>query len=160
MASVNDGVSGVGKTQFNSSTKTDASGKKKGLQATDFINIMIQQLQNQDPTEPTKSSDLLSQMSQIGSLQANTDLQTSLKTMTSQNGLSNAASMIGKTVTGKDIDGTDMKGIVNSVKVTDGNLSLLLDSGKSMSMGNVLTVAPTLETGGTPEAPVTPSKAA
>ena len=156
MASINDGVTNVTKTPFKSSN-TDATGKKKSLQATDFINIMIQQLQNQDPTEPTKSSDLLSQMSQIGSLQANTDLQSSLKTMTSQNGLSNAASMIGKTVTGKDTDGTDMKGIVSSVKVSDGALSLLLDSGKSMSMANVLTVAPTTEAGATP---VTPAKAA
>lgn len=149
MASITDGIS-AGKTQFNSNTKTDSTGKKKGLEATDFINIMIQQLQNQDPTEPTKSSDLLAQMSQIGSLQANTDLQTNLKNMTLQNGISNAAAMIGKTVTGKDTDGSDMDGIVTSVKVADGNLSLLLDSGKSITMNNVLTVAPTTGAAATP----------
>jgi flagellar basal-body rod modification protein FlgD len=133
----------------NSSAST---GKKKNLEASDFINMMITQLQNQDPTEPTKSSDLLAQMSQIGSLQSSTDLQASLKKMTLQNSVSNAASMIGKTVAGKDVDGTDMDGIVTSVKVVDGAISLQLDSGKSMSMDNVVSVMPT-----TDKAPATPT---
>ena len=120
------------------------SGTKKSLQASDFINMMVTQLQNQDPTEPTKSSDLLAQMSQIGSLQSSTDLQASLKTMTMQNSLSNASSMIGKTVAGKDANGEDLSGVVTSVKVSEGALSLQLDSGESMSMDNVLSVTPTL----------------
>ena len=135
-------------TSANSSSSTDTT-KKKNLTANDFIQMMITQLQNQDPTEPTKSSDLLAQMSQIGSLQSSTDMQTSLKSMTTQNGISNAAAMIGKTVTGKDTDGSDMGGVVTSVKVSDGSLSLQLDSGKSMAMENVLSVAPTTATGTT-----------
>lgn len=121
------------------------TGKKKGLEASDFIKMMITQLQNQDPTEPTKSADLLAQMSQIGSLQSTTELQTSLKSMNLQNGISNAAALIGKTVEGKDANGDDMTGIVSSVKVVDGSLSLELDSGQSMSMSNVLSVTPTLD---------------
>lgn len=124
-----------------SSTKT-----KKSLAPEDFIQMMLTQLQNQDPTEPTKSQDLLAQMSQIGTLQSSTDLQSSLKKMTLQNSLSNAAAMIGKTVTGKDANGEDLDGIVTSVKVVDGDLSLQLDSGKSMTMGNVLSVTPTNNT--------------
>ena len=122
------------------STTTDT---KKSLQASDFIQMMVTQLQNQDPTEPTKSQDLLAQMSQIGSLQSSTELQSSLKTMTLQNSISNAAAMIGKSVTGKDEDGSDMNGVVTSVKVVDGDLSLSLDSGKSMSLSNVTAIAPT-----------------
>lgn len=121
---------------------TSPTASKKKLEASDFIQMMLTQLQNQDPTEPTKSSDLLAQMSQIGSLQSSTDMQASLKTMTLQNSISNAAALIGKNVAGKDVDGSDMNGIVTSVKVVDGELSLQLDSGKSMSMGNVLSVAP------------------
>ena len=115
------------------------------------------------PTEPTKSSDLLAQMSQIGSLQASTDLQTSLKTLTLQNSLSSAGSMIGKTVTGKDDNGADMKGIVTGVKVVDGSLSLNLDSGQSMSMSNVLSITQTVGAGatnGTPTGTTTTGAAA
>lgn len=135
-----------------SAAQSSKSSHKKNLEASDFINMMITQLQNQDPTEPTKSADLLAQMSQIGSLQSSTDLQSSLKKMTLQNSVSNAASMIGKTVSGKDVDGTDMNGIVTSVKVVDGAISLQLDSGKSMSMDNILSVMPT-----TDKAPTTPT---
>ena len=48
------------------------------LSPTDFLNMMVTQLQNQDPLNPTSSSDLLAQMSQIGQLQASTTLQSSL----------------------------------------------------------------------------------
>ncbi|MGC4034170.1 MAG: flagellar hook capping FlgD N-terminal domain-containing protein [Tepidisphaeraceae bacterium] len=132
-----------------STTGSTTSTTKKSLTSEDFIQMMITQLQNQDPTEPTKSQDLLAQMSQIGSLQSSNDLQTSLKKMTLQNSLSNAAAMIGKTVAGKDANGEDMQGIVTSVKVVDGNLSLQLDSGQSMSMDNVLSVTPNNDTAAT-----------
>ena len=138
-------IANTAKAATSSMPTTTPTGKKKGLEASDFINMMITQLQHQDPTEPTKSSDLLAQMSQIGSLQSSTDLQTSLKTMTLQNGISNAAAMIGKTVKGKDVDGSDLSGVVTSVQVKDNKLSLELDSGQSMSMDSVLSVSPTKE---------------
>jgi len=128
---------------------TSSTSSKKSLTANDFIQMMITQLQNQDPTEPTKSSDLLAQMSQIGSLQSSTELQSSLKTITLQNSLSSAGAMIGKTVTGKDENGADMKGIVTGVKVVDGSLSLNLDSGQSMAMANVLSITQAAGTGTT-----------
>lgn len=130
-------------SQASTSTKTTTPASKS-LTANDFINMMVTQLQNQDPTDPTKSSDLLAQMSQIGSLQASTDLQTSLKTLVLQNNLASAGSLIGKTVTGKDDVGADLGGVVSSVKVVDGALSLNLDNGSTLSMSNVLTVAPTV----------------
>src|SRR3954447_20503527 len=111
--------------------------KSLGLKSQDFIKMMVTQLQNQDPLQPTKNEELLAQMSQIGQLEASTDLQTSLKTITLQNNLSSAGNLIGKMVTGQDDRGVPINGLVNSVKIVDGAVSLELDNGQAVSLSNV-----------------------
>src|SRR3954469_7294881 len=107
-------------TPIGSSAPNQVAGKSKSLSTDDFIKMMITQLQNQDPLQPTSNQDLLAQMSQIGQLESSTDLQSSLKTMTLQNNLSSAGNLIGKMVTGQDDRGKPLQGLVNSVKVVDG----------------------------------------
>ena len=124
-------------TKNNTASGTQSSTNKLALKAEDFIKMMITQLQNQDPMEPAKNEQLLAQMSQISQLQSSTTLQDSLKTLVQQNNLSSAGSMIGKMVKGKDASGADIQGLVNSVKVVDGNLSLELDTGKTMGLADV-----------------------
>src|SRR3954470_847828 len=124
-------------TPIGSPATNTLPNKSLGLKSQDFIKMMITQLQNQDPLQPTKNEELLAQMSQIGQLEASTDLQSSLKTLTLQNNLSAAGNLIGKNVTGQDERGKPMSGVVNSVKVVDGAVSLELDNGKALSMSNV-----------------------
>jgi len=111
------------------------------LKAADFINMMVTQLQNQDPTEPTKNEALLAQMSQIGQLQSSQDLQTSLKSLLLQNNLGAAGNMIGKTVEGLDNLGAKSTGTVTSVRVQSGNVVLELDSGKQMELAKLTQIA-------------------
>jgi flagellar basal-body rod modification protein FlgD len=123
-------------------TTAGASGSqlkssKMALKSEDFIQMMITQLQNQDPMEPAKNEALLAQMSQISQLESSTNLQTSLKTLVQQNNMSQAGAMIGKSIKGKDASGEDIEGIVASVRMEDGQLHLELDSGKKLSMSDV-----------------------
>ncbi|MEM6314545.1 MAG: flagellar hook capping FlgD N-terminal domain-containing protein [Planctomycetota bacterium] len=118
----------AGPTQINSDSKS--------LSAEDFINIMVTQLQNQDPLEPTDNTALLQQMSQIGQLQSQTELQDSLATMTLQQSIGSAGQLIGKTVTGLG-ETKEVTGVVNSVRVEDGSVVLELDTGEKLPMENV-----------------------
>jgi flagellar basal-body rod modification protein FlgD len=121
------------------------------LTPTDFIKMMVTQLQNQDPLNPTSDDQLLSQMSEIGQLQSSTQLQTSLQSMVLQNQISSAGNLIGKYVQGLDSQGNSMKGIVNSVAVKSDGIYLELDSNQELSMSNVqsITSAPPTVTGAT-----------
>ena len=110
---------------------------KFSLKTEDFIKMMVTQLQNQDPTDPVKNQDLLAQMSQIGTLQSQQDLQTSLKGLVLQNSLGAAGNLIGKMVQGLDLDGAQMTGLVTSVRVVDHEVSLELDSGKELKLARV-----------------------
>jgi flagellar basal-body rod modification protein FlgD len=112
------------------------------LQPSDFLNMMITELQNQDPTKPTSSSDLLSQMSQIGQLQSATTLQTSLQSMVLQNSISSAGNLIGKSVQGMDDQNNTINGLVTSVRVESNQVMLELDSGKSLQLGKVTSISP------------------
>ena len=121
-------------------TGTQAKGMQ--LNASDFIKMMVTQLQNQDPTQPASSDQLLAQMSQIGQLQSSTQLQTSLSGMVTQNQIGAAGNLIGKSVTGTDAQNNTVKGVVNSVRVVQNQVFLELDSGGELPMGNVATIAP------------------
>ena len=117
---------------------------KLKLKSQDFINMMITQLQNQDPLEPAKNDQLLAQMSQIGQLESATQLQDTLKTLVVQNNLGSAGNMIGKTVTGAFPDGTETTGVVTAVRVEDGGVVLELDTGAKLPMDQVVSIRQTL----------------
>src|SRR5438132_4779996 len=128
-------------TPIASTGGTQLPNKSLGLKPADFIKMMVTQLQNQDPLQPAKNEELLAQMSQIGQLQSSTDLQTSLKSLVLQNNIGAAGNLIGKQVAGLDDAGKSINGLVNSVRVVDGNVALELDSGKTLSMDHVTSIA-------------------
>lgn len=122
------------------------SSNKLQLQTQDFINMMVTQLQNQDPLEPAKNEQLLAQMSQIGQLQASTNLQQSLQSMVMQNQIASAGNLIGKMVSGPvQDDGSRLSGLVTSVNVEGDQVFLELDNGRAIRLDQVtyISSAPT-----------------
>lgn len=90
------------------------------LGAEDFMKLLIVELQNQDPTEPVKNEDLLSQLSAMQALNSNTELQDTLEKITAvqialaeSQYLTNAANLIGKSITSETYDGTPVEGVVD-----------------------------------------------
>jgi flagellar basal-body rod modification protein FlgD len=112
------------------------------MNSSDFIKMMITQLQNQDPLQPTDSNALLQQMSAIGQMQSTSQLQTTLQSLTLQNQIGASSALIGKTVTGLDSNNNTISGLVNSVKVTQGGVSLELDNGQSLDLSRLTQIAP------------------
>ncbi|MDB5173867.1 MAG: flagellar hook capping protein [Phycisphaerales bacterium] len=119
------------------SSPNQLQNTKFNLKPQDFINMMVTQLQHQDPTQPASNSELLSQMSNIGQLESSTQLQTSLASMTLQNSIGAASSLIGKSVKGLDVNNNPIKGLVNSVQVQNNGVALQLDNGQSLDLARV-----------------------
>jgi flagellar basal-body rod modification protein FlgD len=111
------------------------------LKPMDFINMMITQLQQQDPTKPADNSQLLAQMSQIGQLQSSNTLTESLKGMVLQNQIGSAGNLIGKTVQGMDDQNNTLGGVVNSVQVQGSDVYLELDNGNKLALSRVTSIA-------------------
>src|SRR5579864_8220108 len=98
-------------------TATPAPSGASALTSSDFMNLMLKQLQNQDPLNPTDSNQLLQQISQISTLQSNQALQTSLQGLTLQQSIGAAGNLIGKAVNGVYANGTPAQGNVTAVQV-------------------------------------------
>lgn len=83
-----------------------------GLDFNDFLQLMVQQLQNQTIDNTADTSDMLNQMVQMSMVQMMTKVQTSLEDLTAANTMTYAASLVGKTVT---VGVYDEKGNVQEV---------------------------------------------
>lgn len=129
-----------GVTETSSSSTSTISNPKSQLTSDDFINMMLTQLQNQDPLSPQDSSALLTQMSQIGQLQSSNELSTSLKSMVTQNQIAAGGNLLGKMVEGQDSHGEKITGLVTSVRVIKDTVSLELDNGQELAMNNVTNI--------------------
>ena len=112
-----------------------------GMTSEDFMKLLITQLQNQDPSNPMDSDQLLNQVSQMRSLQANLELETAMKGLTLSQQLSSASNLIGKTITAVTGDSnTEVTGEVESVVVKD-NKTLLRVDGQEIPMDDITGVS-------------------
>jgi flagellar basal-body rod modification protein FlgD len=82
-----------------------------GLTTDDFMTLFLAQLKNQDPTKPMDDSQMLSQLSQMSQIQTLQGLQKSLE----GSQLAQSSALIGKSVTGIDVNGAAVNGVVTSV---------------------------------------------
>ena len=133
----------TGFTPTTPATSSSSSAALNTMTGTDFLKLMIQQLQQQDPMNPTDSSALLTQMSQISNLQSNAAMVTSLSGLTLQQSIGAGGNLIGKTISGIDENGDPLQGVVTSIKVVNKKVRLELDSGHDLPMENVTQIAAT-----------------
>lgn len=74
-------------------------GEDTGLDFEDYLQLMVQQLQNQTIDNTTDTSDMLNQLVQMSVVEMMGAVQTSIETLVAANTLTYAASLVGKTVT-------------------------------------------------------------
>ena len=74
-------------------------GEDTGLDFEDYLQLMVQQLQNQTMDNATDTSDMLNQLVQMSVVQMMSKVQTSIDSLVEANTLTYAASLVGKTVT-------------------------------------------------------------
>ncbi|MBW3538924.1 MAG: flagellar hook capping protein [Planctomycetes bacterium] len=91
-----------------------------GLTSDTFMKLLIAQLQNQDPLEPVGNEELLSQISMMRNLQSNIELGEAMKSITTNQQLSTAATFIGRAVSGTDKDNNPVSGVVDRAFLRDG----------------------------------------
>ncbi len=108
-------------TGTSSSTSSFTSSNSNGIDSLSqdqFLNLIVTELQNQDPLEPTDNAALLNQVSQLRSLAANDKLTSTLTGFSITQELTTASNLIGKNVEGLDTNGDAVNGVVSSVSVS------------------------------------------
>ena len=92
-------------TALQNVTGTKPKTASADLGQVDFMKLIIAQMRNQNPLEPQKDSDFMAQMAQFESLNQMKTVAESMKVLQGVQELTSATSMIGKTITGKQVDG-------------------------------------------------------
>ncbi len=128
MASVDAVQSGTSQTQ---------TSAVSGLSTDEFLKIVLQELQSQDPLEPNDTSAMLEQLSTIRSIQSDTDMMDRLERVVSQNALTSASGLVGTQVGGLNEFGDRVSGLVRAVSVTDEGPVLRLESGDRVWLDDV-----------------------
>ena len=131
-----DSVTGTASTAPTNNTSSGSASDGQSIDQADFLSLLVTQMQNQDPTSPMDSSQMVSQLAQISQVQATQNLQTSLSSLVSQiqsSQVADSSGLIGKTATVPSSAATlsdgSLTGAVNvatsnapvSVQITDPN---------------------------------------
>lgn len=133
-------TSALSSTSFvaTSTASRESVGDDLGKEA--FLQLLVLQLQNQDPLSPVDNGDMLAQLAQFSALEAQTNLNESFQELSSnvdQLNFISASQLLGKVVTGVDLNGEIRTGVVESVHL-DGSLVVLSVDGEFMSMAGLI----------------------
>ncbi|MBB4234903.1 flagellar hook assembly protein FlgD [Rhizobium esperanzae] len=127
-----DATSGVGSS---TSTSTSSSAKKATLNYDNFLQLLIAQMKNQDPTSPMDASQQVAQLATFSQVEQTIQTNTKLDTLLASSSLTQAGSYVGKYM--ESADGT-VKGIVDSVKVySDGIIATTKAGGKILVQAGI-----------------------
>ncbi|HEX4144399.1 MAG TPA: flagellar hook capping FlgD N-terminal domain-containing protein [Pirellulales bacterium] len=124
-----------------SANNSNAADPFANLNLNDFIQMMITELQNQDPTSPMSSGQMLQEITQMGQISTSEQLDTTLTGMETGQNLSNASSMIGMQVEGTDAAGNSVSGTVGSVTIANGSPTLNVGS-STLTLDQITNILP------------------
>ncbi|TDK35088.1 flagellar hook assembly protein FlgD [Rhizobium deserti] len=126
------------KTATNAASSSDAAAASLDYNA--FLQLLIAQMQNQDPTDPMDASEQISQLATFSQVEQTIKTNTNLENLIAQSSLSNASSYIGKTITSAD---GKTGGVVASIEVTADGLTATTTKGSKIEIGEGITISAT-----------------
>ncbi|GAC1323680.1 MAG: hypothetical protein NVSMB25_20260 [Thermoleophilaceae bacterium] len=106
----------------------------------EFLKLLVGQLKNQDPMQPTDSSQWISQMAQFTQLEQVSNLAKSNEKIASSLSVSQTLSLIGRTVTYTDQGGNAVTGVVGKVDMTGGTATLTVGTQAGVTATSVTQV--------------------
>lgn len=106
-----------------------------------FLQLLVAQLQNQDPLEPVKNEDFIAQLAQFSTLEGIEKLNVSFEDIFSLQQLTQGANLLGRQATYTNpATSESQQGVVQSFSV-DGNRLLLSIDGARVPIADVTAIA-------------------
>ena len=99
---------------------TTSTTKAKQMGKDDFLKLLVGQLQNQDPMNPSSDQDFMGQMAQFSMLEQITNLAETTEELAKSTKTTQSLGLLGHTVSYVDADGTTATGVVDNVAVSGG----------------------------------------
>lgn len=125
-------VTGVNYSAATTTSGTTKSKTNNELGKDDFLQLLVTQLQHQDPLAPMEDKDFIAQMAQFTSLEQ-------MKNMNNAVQITQATSYIGKQVTWADSQGTEQTGIVTAIRIVNSEPKVMIGE-ESIELKKIMSV--------------------
>lgn len=131
----------VGATSSESSSFTTASQQSPGMGKDDFLKLLVGQLRNQNPMDPSGSEDFIQQMTMFSTLEQITNVAATGERNEAALATQQAVDLIGRNVTYEKADGTSAQGVVERVTFDGGVPQLTIGGQTGIEPGAVTEVS-------------------
>lgn len=128
-------------TAMQNNTQTaekSTTSKSASLDYTAFLRLLIAQMQNQDPTNPTDPAQWMGQIASFSNVEQAIQTNAKLDSLMTSMALSQVDGLIGRTLTSED---GSVNGVVKSVRIVSGGTVAVLDNGDQILMGAGLKIS-------------------
>jgi flagellar basal-body rod modification protein FlgD len=115
---------GIVPTSTSTAATQAASSSKSLLDPQAFLQLLVAQLQYQDPSSPVDTSTFMNQTATLSQVQTMNSMSSSLESLMHMQQVQAATSMLGKSVTFTDSAGTTHTGVVSGVSGASSNVTL------------------------------------
>lgn len=119
-------------TNNNAQTSQTSQTSGTSLDYNAFLKLLIAQMQNQDPTNPTDPAEWMGQIASFSNVEQSIQMNAKLNSLMTSTALSQADGVLGHTVTSED---GKISGKVTSVRIISGGAVAILDNGSELLLG-------------------------
>jgi flagellar basal-body rod modification protein FlgD len=137
-------VNGVGNVNYNTTNNTNGTSNTNSANAAasmnynSFLQLLIAQMKNQDPTAPMDATDQVAQLATFSQVEQSLKMNKNLESLIQAQGLGQASSLIGKLVTSAD---GETSGVVKEVQINSDGVIAVTTAGKEILIESGITVA-------------------
>ena len=124
-----------------STTSSSSTSSSNGVDYNTFLQLLIAEMKNQDPTNPMDTSQYMSQFAQLSTVEQATLTNSKLDSLLSSQALTQADSLIGRNVSFTDSTGATFSGKVASVSINSDGSVATLEDGTKVAVGPGLTLS-------------------
>ena len=128
-------------SNYLSNNKTEVRKTGDNLGKDDFLNLLMTQLKNQDPSSPMDNTQFISQMATFSSLEQMVNIGKQLDKIienNNKNSLVSGSELIGKQVTWKDEDDKEVSATVKSVLMSNGQIQFEVSDGTKLTSDQLI----------------------
>jgi len=126
-------------TQPATSTSSTSLSSSTTFDKDAFLKLLVAQMRYQDPSKPMDSTEFIAQSAQFTSVEMLQKLQDSQNELLAYQSVLLSSSLVGKTVSGTSMDGSDLNGQVTGVHIVGGS-ALVQVGGKEAPVTSITNI--------------------
>jgi flagellar basal-body rod modification protein FlgD len=125
-------------TQSSGSAAASTAISKNQVDYQTFLKLLVTEMKNQDPTKPMESTEYVAQLANFSNVEQNVRTNAKLDQIMQISVVSQAGSLVGKTLT--NADGT-VTGKIEQIRIFDDGLVAVLEGGEEVVVGSGVSIS-------------------